>query len=70
MIQLFADNNIPLSDTLLLDGYSWLQSHGIKRADGGDTAAIAPSDARAMLAELLGLVDDGGMGDPEMDMQF
>jgi exosome complex component RRP4 len=53
IIQVFASHNIPLSDTLISDGYNWLVS------TGGNLTSLNEEGGRQMIASITGVDVDG-----------
>ncbi|KAK1924455.1 putative exosome complex exonuclease rrp4 [Papiliotrema laurentii] len=53
IIQVFASHNIPLSDTLISDGYNWLVS------TGGTLTSLKEEGGRQMIASITGVDVDG-----------
>ena len=52
IIQALADENVPLSDTLIADAYSWFASQGMGTGKG---QTIVPDLGRRLLEEVVGI---------------
>jgi exosome complex component RRP4 len=58
LIRLFASHHIPLSDSLLLEGYGWLSK---TRGAGAASTIISREDGERLIADILGVDVTGNL---------